>query len=578
MMRKLLEGKYGLVFFTGVALGIYMLSTFLPGKLDLTADRRYTISDPVKKLLRNLPEQVKITVLLEGEKLPAGFKKLRTSTEATLRTYRDLSRGKLSYRFMEPEDFMTDTTIAGLSDTLKSEWLRGNAIKQNEVTKTGTSAMFVYPLALVQVGDYSATINFLQGQGQTGFLNPDAGVFQKEIINKGEAQMEYLFASAISDLTRTRLPRIAYTVGHGQPTGPETFDLSRTLQSKYDFYLLDLPKQPYISDSIDVLMVVKPERFFSDTDKLKLDQYILRGGKVMFLLDALYADMDSLVRSGRDFTAYARDLNLEDLLFRYGARVNPNLVQDRQSDMLPQTVGTIGGKPQIELLPWPYFPLLYGADNHPISKNLDAVVMQFPNSVDTVKAEGIEKKILLASSNTSRLVGTPVIVTVDILKQLENPSAFKEANVPLALLLQGRFKSLYARRMAGELLAAQQASGRPYLPEAQQPGQVLVTGDGDWVLNGVSRNGILPMGANPFTQYTFANRDFLLNTIDFMTDKTGIMASRNKEFVMRLLDPKKLEKEAGMWKWLNIGLPLLILLLTAGIGQFLRRKKYSALG
>jgi gliding-associated putative ABC transporter substrate-binding component GldG len=323
-------------------------------------------------------------------------------------------------------------------------------------------------------------------------------------------------------------------------------------------------------------MVVKPSQPFTDEDKLKLDQYLMRGGNIMFLVDALNADMDSLIQSGKDFTAYARDLNLDDLLFRYGARINPNLVQDRQSDMLPQTVGNIGGQPQIELLPWPYFPLLYASGNHPISKNLDAVVMQFPNSVDTVKADGINKEILLASSNTSRLVGTPVIVTVEILKELENASAFKDANVPIAVLLEGNFKSLYARRMAGDLLAAQQSSGRSYLPEAENPGKILITGDGDWVLNGVSRQGMLPMGANPFTQYTFANRDFLMNTIDYMTDESGIMATRSREFVMRLLDPKKLEKEATMWKWINIGLPLLLLAVAAIIGQILRRKRYGS--
>lgn len=575
MIRKLFGGKYGWLAIMVVVVALYLLAGTLPGRWDLTADKRYTISEPVKKLLRNLPTNVEITVLLEGPNLPAGFKKLRTSTLGLLNTYRDLSRGKLNFRFMDPEAFMADSSIAGLSDTLKSEWLKANAIKQNEVTKTGSRASFVYPLALAQAGELSATVNFLQGQGQKGFLNPDAEVFQREIINKGEAQMEYRFASAIHDLIRTKLPRIAYTVGQGEPTGPETYDLSQTLQSKYDFYLLNLPQQPYISDSIDVVMVVKPALPFSEADKLKLDQYLMRGGNLLFLVDALNADMDSLVRSGRDFTAYARDLNLEDLLFRYGARINPNLVQDRQSDVLPQTVGNVGGQPQIELLPWPYFPLLYPSANHPISKNLDAVVMQFPNSVDTVKAEGVKKEVLLASSNTSRIVGTPVIVTVEILKELENASAFKDAHVPIAVLLEGHFKSLYARRMSGDLLATQQASGKSYLPESERPGRVLVTGDGDWVLNGVSRQGLLPMGANPFTQYSFANRDFLMNTIDYMTDETGIMATRNREFVMRLLDPKKLETDSTLWKWVNIGLPIIILIMAAGLGQALRHKRFG---
>jgi gliding-associated putative ABC transporter substrate-binding component GldG len=575
-MQRLLKSTYGIWLILLLVAGVYWLSGSIPGRLDLTADNRYTVSAPVKNMLRGLQEPVTITVLLEGESLPAAFKKLQSSTEGLLRIFRSYSGGQLRYRFVSPEAFLEDATLApGFNDTLKGEWLKANAIKQNEVTRTGTKASFVYPLALVEAGEYSATVNLLQGQGQKGFLNPDADVFQREIVTRAEAQMEYLFAAAIQDLTRERLPKVAYLVGQGQPTGPETYDLSQTLQSKYDFYLLDLDRQPYISDSIDVVMVVKPSQPFSDIVKLKLDQYLMRGGNVMFLLDALHADMDSLVRSGTEFTAYARDLNLEDLLFRYGARINANLVQDRQSDMLPQNVGSIGGQPQIELLPWPYFPLLYGSGNHPISKNLDAVVMQFPNSVDTVQAAGIRKEILLASSNTSRVVGTPVIVTVEILKQLENASAFQDKNVPIAVLLEGPFKSLYARRMAGELAEAQKAMGIPYLPEAESPGKILITGDGDWVLGGVSRQGLLPMGVNPFTQYTFANRDFLLNTIDYMTDPSGIMATRNRDFALRLLDPKKLEKQANTWRWINIGAPMLILLMAAFVVSVTRRKRYA---
>jgi len=173
-------------------------------------------------------------------------------------------------------------------------------------------------------------------------------------------------------------------------------------------------------------------------------------------------------------------------------------------------------------------------------------------------------------------VGTPVIVTVEILKQLENASAFKDAYIPIAVLLEGKFKSLYARRMAGMMDSLQKEMGQPYLPEAQKPGKVLVTGDGDWVLNAVSREGMLPMGANPFTQYTFANRDFLLNTVDYMTDQSGIMATRNRDFVMRLLDPKKLEQQSATWRWINIGLPLVILLLVAFISQTVRRKRFAS--
>jgi gliding-associated putative ABC transporter substrate-binding component GldG len=418
-------------------------------------------------------------------------------------------------------------------------------------------------------------VNLLEGQGNKGFLNPNAAGLQFETINNAEAQMEYLFASAINSLQSSYVPTVAYAVGNGEPMGPETYDLSQTLQSKYRFFLLNLQQQPYISDSIKALMIVKPTTPFSDEDKLKIDQYLMRGGKLLLLMDALHADMDSLVRSGKDFTAYGRDLRIDDLMFKYGARINQNLVQDKQSDVLPQAVGMVGDQPQIELLPWPYFPLLYSQSNHPIAKNLDAVVMQFPNSIDTVKAEGIEKSILLTSSNTTRTENAPLIVTVEILKRLDNAAAFKQSNVPLAVLLQGKFNSLFANRLPRTVADSLAAMGTPFLANASKPGQVLITGDGDWVLNGFSREGPLAMGTNPYTQYQFANKNFLLNAIDYMTDETGIMATRSKDFTLRLLDPKKLEASGNQWRMLNIGLPLLLLLMAAGIMQWLRRKRYT---
>lgn len=559
-----------------------VLTSFFTWRIDLTAENRYTISPASEKLLKNLPEAIEITVLLQSDNLPSGFKKLQNATEGFLADCRSLSQGKLQYQFVTPDDFLADSIRFPIDDTFKLAWLKNNAVKQNEITQSGTSAIFVHPIALVKSVAGFATVNLLEGQGNKGFLNPDASGIQLQTIDNAEAQMEYLFASAIQSLHPARVPAIAYAVGNGQPMGPETFDLSQTLQAKYStaegsrFFLLNLQQQPYISDSIEVLMVVKPTIPFSDADKLKLDQYVMRGGKLLLLLDVLNAGMDSLIQSGKDFTAFSRNLGLEDLIFKYGARINQDLVQDKQSDMLPQAVGNVGNTPQIELLPWPYFPLLYSSTNHPISKNLDAVVMQFPNSIDTVKAAGISKTILLASSNASRRVGAPVIVTVEILKQLENASAFKEANIPVAVLLQGRFSSLYANRLDAGILDSLQQLGRPFLPAGTAVGQVLVTGDGDWVLNGFSKEGPLPMGTNPYTQYAFANKNLLLNAIDFMTDETGLMATRSKEYTLRILDPKKVESSKITWQWINIGLPLLLLAVSATILHLQRRKKYGS--
>jgi gliding-associated putative ABC transporter substrate-binding component GldG len=558
-----------------IAAIIIYAATFLSGRVDLTAEQRFTISKPARQLLARLEEPLQVTVLLEGEKLPAGFKKLQGSTAAFLENCRRYSKNKLSYNFVDAETFVNDSVRFPLNDTAKREWLKTNAVKQNEVEKSGTRAVFNYPIALVEYKGEYATVNLLQGQGSKGFLNPEASLLQFEVINNAEAQMEYNFASAIQSLQRERVPFVAYAMGNGEPAGPETYDLRQTLQSKYRFYLLNLEQQPYISDSIKALLIVKPTIPFTDEQKFKLDQYLMQGGRILFLVDALNAGMDSLVASGKEFTAYSRDLRIDDLLFRYGARINNDLVQDKQCDVLPQNVGNVGGQPQIEYLPWPYFPLLYSNSNHPIAKNLDAVVMQFPNSIDTVQAPGIQKDILLSTSNTSRLTGAPAIVTVEVLKQMDNAAAYKESNIPLAVLLQGKFKSLYANRLSTAMADSLKAYERHFLATGSADGKVLVTGDGDWVLNGFSREGPMTMGENPYTQYKFANKDFLLNALEYLTDESGIMASRSRQFTLRLLDPKKLEANKSGWQWLNIGLPVLLILLAGIIYNWRRRRIYA---
>jgi gliding-associated putative ABC transporter substrate-binding component GldG len=575
-MNRLINHKYWWLPVLAVSLALLYAGALLPWRLDLTAEKRYSISRQAQQLLAGIKQPVEVIVLLKDEGMPAGFRKLANSTEAFLVNCRRYSKGKLVYRFVNAQQFADDSIQFPLGNEAKAGWLKENAVKQNEVSGSGSRATFLYPLALVRQGDNYEPVNLLQGQGNKGFLNPDAALLQYEAINKAEAQLEYLFALAIKSLQSPNAPIVAYATGNGEPTGPETYDLSATLSSRYRFYLLQLQQQPFISDSIKALVIVKPSVPFSDEDKLKIDQYIMRGGRVLFLADALNADMDSLLATGRDFTAYSRNLNIDDLLFRYGARVNNDLVQEKQCDMLPQAVGSVGGQPQIELLPWPYFPLLYSTSNHPIAKNLDAVVMQFPNSVDTVKAEGINKEVLLATSNTSRIQGAPVIVTVEILKQQDAAAAFRQQNIPLAVLLEGKFRSLYANRMNPEALDSLQKMGVPYQAAGQKEGKVLVAGDGDFVLNGTGRKGPLPMGMNPYTEYQFANRDFLLNAIDYMTDESGIMALRSRDYALRLLDPKKLEAYHAQLQWLNIGLPLVLLVLAGAFFSWLRKRRFTA--
>ena len=573
MIDKILRSKTWWLALLAVAVVFIYTSSLFSFRLDLTAEKRFTVSQPVRQMLQQLNGNVHIDVLLEGDDLPSGFKKLANTARDFLDNCKSYSRGKLTYNFVEPEDFLTDSIRFPFDAEYKTAWLKENGVKQNSVTKNATVAVFNYPVAIVTYNGESAPVNLLKGQGNKGFLNPDAADVQAEVINNAEAMLEYQFASAVWDLTRTTVPMIGYLTGNGEPTGANTYDLYTTLKSKYRFGMVDIKKNDHIPDSIRALIIAKPTETFSEAEKLKIDQYIMRGGNVLFLIDELNADMDSLRSSGKDLTAFDRNLQLDDLLFRYGVRVNQNLVQDKQCDVLPQVVGMNGDQPQMEMLPWPYFPLLYNISNHPVAKNLDAVVMQFPNSIDTVKADGIKKEILLRTSNTSRITGAPVIVSVEALKELENASAYKQAGVPVAVLLEGNFRSLFANRLTPQ---QQDSLGRPFIQTGNKAARILVTGDGDWVTNTPTKQGPGEMGENPYTQYRFANKEFFLNTLEYMTDETGILASRSKEYNLRLLDPKKLETSKATWQLINTGLPVLLIVLAGAVFNWRRKQKFAA--
>ncbi len=575
-MDKLLKAKYSWVILVVAAIVAIYLRAGINTRLDLTTDNRYTLGPAMERMLTNLEEPVQVSLLLNGKALPAGFTRLQQSTERFLEDCSNASNGMLRWESVSPDAFLQDSIAFPISDTFKNAFLKNQAVKQTEVSESGTRAVFNYPVALVKQGGAFTVVNLLSGQGQVGFMNPNATDLQFEAINNAESALEYQFGYAIRQLGRSVPPVVAYATGHGEPTGPEAYDLSTTLQSQYRFFLVNLKTQPVISDSIKTLLITKPTDPFTDEDKLKIDQYIMRGGTVIFMTDVLHADMDSLVRNGNAFTAYPRNLNLDDILFRYGARLNYNLVQDLQSDVLPQKVGQAGDQPQIELLPWPYFPLLYPQSNHPIVKSLDAVVLQFPGSVDTVEAPGIQKAILLASSNSSRMVGAPATITVDILKQTDNASQWRQANIPVAVLLEGQFTSLFANRASAAQIDTMKSYGYNFNRSGIKPAKVIVVADGDWVLNGLGKQGPLEMGTNPYTQYNFANKNLLLNMLDYMTDETGIMQARGKNFVLRRLDAKRVEQQKASWQWLNIAAPIALVLLLWGAFAWGRARRNAA--
>jgi gliding-associated putative ABC transporter substrate-binding component GldG len=333
---------------------------------------------------------------------------------------------------------------------------------------------------------------------------------------------------------------------------------------------------PVLPHDLNTIVIVKPTQPFTDQQKLKIDQYIMHGGKIIWMIDNLYAEMDSLMRKQSDFVAFDRGLNLDDQLFKYGVRINKDLVQDLQSDQIPQVVGEYGGQPQIQLVAWPYFPLLGGYSEHPIAKNLDNVLSIFPNSIDTIRTPGVKKTILLSTSENARRLSTPAIVSFNSLKTEEDMKTFNQKNIPIAVLLEGTFSSLYSNRIStavADTLA--RLYNQPFL-SSSSPNKMIVVSDADIVGNVVTqKEGPKPMGFNQFTQRQYANKEFFLNCIEYLVNPSGILETRSKDFTLRLLDPKKIEDGKAKWQIVNIAIPVLLMLIFGFTYQALRRRKYQ---
>jgi ABC-2 type transport system permease protein len=312
---------------------------------------------------------------------------------------------------------------------------------------------------------------------------------------------------------------------------------------------------------------------------MKLDQYLMHGGKIIWFVDKLYAELDSLKRNQANYTAYDRGLDLDDLLFKYGVRINGDLIQDLNCSKIPIVIGqNPDGSPKMQRVPWPYYPFLSSHSDNPITKNLDRVLPLFPSSIDTVKAPGITKTILLSTDSNSRRLTSPAMVSVNSVSTEDDMRSFTKSYIPVAVLLEGKFGSFFNNRVSSNLSdSILRSTGKPYLNKAEKEGKQIVVADADIVTNEVTQTkGPLPMGLLGMENYRFANREFFLNSIDYLVSKNNLFETRNKEFVLRLLDKKKLEEHRTEWQLINIGLPIIFTLILGSIFQWHRKKRYAA--
>lgn len=533
------------------------------GYIDLTEDKRFTLTQGTKQLVRELDEVVFVRVLLEGD-FPAGFKRLQNSTREVLSKFRGESK-LLEFEFDDPSAGSVEE-INARRKQLAEEGIRpiNLRVKENQ----GTSEKLIYPHAIFYYKGRNIVVDLLE--------NEVPGVPPEIILNNSIGLLEYKFANAIQKLQITAKPILIFSTGHGELEELETADLESSLRPYYDTGRLNLDSMSSVPKEVSALIIAKPRFPFSEKTKFKIDQYVMNGGKVLWMIDALRVDMDSL-RTRDRYLATEYNLGLDDLLFRYGVRLKTNLVLDFQSTGIQLVTGMVGNAPQFDYFRYPYHLVALPRSNHPIVKSLNGVNLLYAGSIDTVKTKTpVQKTILLESSRRSMLQHSPLTMDFEFMRYPLDSTKFNKPYQPLAVLLEGRFPSLYENRVSQDMLDMLEQIKRPFRAESE-PTRMIVVADGDVAKNKVNlqQQSYSRLGYNEVDRFLFANKDFVINSIEYLLDDRGVVEARGKDVKLRMLDTVQAQEEKTQWRLVNIMFPL-IALAGFGLGfNYWRRKRFA---
>lgn len=543
-----MKGYWKAILVLGLCGALLALSHIRRVRWDLTDDRHYSLSEATKTLLKQTDAPIEVTLLLDGD-LNAGFTRLKKATEELLEEMSVYS------------DLRTSKDLAVSKDSLGLRPIVIHEREQNGKTAQTT----IYPYALISYKGRGAVVTLLKNT---------RGLSGEENLNNSIEQLEYAFAEALHRLQQTELPRIAIIEGHGEPDERYVWDLEQTL-SQY-FYVdrgaIVIPEQGvdvHLLDGYKAIIIANPQTAFSDIERFIIDQYIMRGGTVLWVVNGVRFSNDVLQSDG--FTPIIPlDLGITDMLFRYGIRINPALVQDLQCLTIPVNVSEDPQTPNLQPLPWTYAPLLLTSNSSPITRNTGQVMSTFVSPIDAVGGEdGIDKRVLLATSTATRVTATPGEVNLnDLQPDLE---AFRYQYVPVAVSLEGTFNSAFAHRMMPDSIV----SDEPIRKQSVATRQVVV-GSGSIIMNEVERNQVLPMGYDRYNQIQFSNRDFIANVLLWLTDSEGLIQLREKTVALRLLNDKRAHDERARVQTISTISPIAILVLLGGVIWIIRKRKYAS--
>jgi ABC-2 type transport system permease protein len=532
-------------------------------RLDLTEDHRFTLSKPTRNILSSLKNDVYIQVYLEGD-MPIQFKKLKRSVKEILDEFKIASHTKVGYEFINPSDAKNISERNRFQKSLLDKGLNPVDIKDRD-EEGGSSQKIVFPGMIVNYNGIEVPVNFLMNNPS---LSPE-----QNFLNSMEG-LEYEMIQTIATISSDSVLKVAFIEGQNELPEIEVADITFGLSRYFTIDRGIIGGRPGVLDHYSAIVVAGPEKNFDEKDKLVIDQYIMNGGKVLWLYEEVDVNSDSLI-SGATVALY-KPLNLEDQLFKYGVRVNPALVQDMECLLIPMKVSPDGTQQQVVPFPLLYYPKLYPSHFHPITRNLNKVLGKFVNYIDTVGLDpDIRKTILLTTSPYARIINPPVLISLKDAAQAPDETQFKRSSLPVAVLLSGKFQSAFKNRMVADLVGDKNFKIKP---ESRNT-KMIVIADGDIIRNDVRRVGAketpLPLGQDRYSMQTFGNKDFIINCLNWLVDNDGLMQLRSREMKLRLLDKAALKKNKLFIRLVNVAAPLILVILAGFLYNYIRRRMYT---
>jgi ABC-2 type transport system permease protein len=547
-----------------IILLLNFVGSFYFKRFDLTSEKRYTLAASTKNLLKNLDDDVYLKVYLNGDFNP-GFTRLRNEAREILDEFRAYSNNQLQYEFITPGEGLTGEETSNVERQLYEKGLVPEDVTVRGKDKTTQTR--IWPGAIVTYKGKETVWQI--------FTKQSPGIDVENSVNNSVEELEFSLTNAIRKLQRTRKAEVTFLQGHGEADTVSQYSFMYALSEYYKVNVTSIAKGHELGalKGSDALVITQPDSAFSDKERYVIDQYIMNGGKVLWLIDPVSTNLDSL-RKG--FTiGINRPLGIEEMLYKYGVRLNPELVLDLQSGYLNMNAGYVNGQPRFQLFPWLYTALVLPDNDHPIVKNLDLIKFDFASTLDTVtSARNIKKTILLKSSKYTKIQPTPARIYLSMVKMKQKESQFKNSYRPLACLLEGRFTSFVENRLPSAL---RNDSVFKHIDHGKYT-KMIVVADGDVAKNDFNRmNGqVFPLGFDRNTRQTFANKTFLLNCINYLLDEEGMLQLRSRTVKLRLLDKKKITLQRAKWQVLNVALPLGLVIMLGLLQFYLRKRKYSS--